>query len=59
MVPTQLSGVFEAIDTWAAAGIIGDPDGMKNDFKTGIFRPDRYQAFLIKSANHIRKDKVK
>lgn len=55
LVPTQLSGVFEAIDTWSAAGVIGDPLGMKKDFETGTFRPDRYQAFLTKSAKYISK----
>ena len=47
--------VDEAIDIWVAAGVIGDPAGMKNDFATGQFRPDRYKAFLIKSAKHIMK----
>jgi subtilisin family serine protease len=45
--------VSDAIDIWATKGIIGDPAGMKQDFATGKFRPDRYSAFLIKSAEHI------
>ncbi len=53
--PAVEMNVNAAIDIWAKAGVIGDPDGMKNDFKTGKFRPDRYQAFLIKSAKYISK----
>ncbi|NJD01162.1 MAG: N-acetylmuramoyl-L-alanine amidase [Ruminiclostridium sp.] len=50
--------VAEAIDIWAAAGVILDPDGMKKDFETGVFRPDRYSAFLIKSASFITNNKA-
>jgi hypothetical protein len=47
--------VYNAIDIWAATGVIGDPAGMKQDFEKGIFRSDRYQAFLIKSSKYIKK----
>jgi len=51
--PKEIS-INEAIDIWAAAGIIMDPAGMKNDFDRSSFRPDRYSAFMIKSANYIK-----
>jgi hypothetical protein len=53
VLPAKEMTVNDAIDMWAAKGIIMDPEGMKNDFATGKFRPDRYSAFLIKSAKYI------
>jgi N-acetylmuramoyl-L-alanine amidase len=49
--------VSEAIDIWVGvgAGVVLDPAGMKKDFETGSFRPDRMKAFVIKSAQYIRK----
>lgn len=52
--PVKEMTVNDAIDAWAAKGIIMDPDGMKQDFETGKFRPDRYITFLIKSAKYIK-----
>lgn len=51
--PAEMS-VNEAIDIWASEGVILDPAGMKHDFETGSFRPDRYSAFMIKSAKYIQ-----
>lgn len=50
--------INDAIDIWAKAGVILDSIGMKNDFSAGEFRPDRYLAFMLKSAKYI-KEKAK
>jgi len=45
--------LYEAVDVWAAAGVILDPEGMKKDYDAGQLRPDRFFYFLTKSAKHL------